>query len=244
MATGPEHDVATATALARIGAYGAFLGAPLLLLATFAHPMRADPNDPMAAFAEYAADAHWLWSHIGQLFGAVALLLAVVGVVATWPPGRAAAWGWIGVALAVCATACTGVLQAVDGIALKSAVDHWSGLSGDARLRAFEAALAVRRIEIGLASVVGIFTALTACALSIALLSDSRRPAYLAAIGLVSRAGLLVAAMVQGKAGFSPTAMALSMTSSAVFLLWLLLLGHMIRSRIAPNGARALQENQ
>jgi hypothetical protein len=43
-------------------------------------------------------------------------------------------------------------LQAVDGVALKVTVDRWAAATGEARLLAYEAAHAVRQIEIGFAS--------------------------------------------------------------------------------------------
>lgn len=45
----------------------AIAGAVLLLIGTILHPMSADPNVPLAAFTEYAADTHWVASHLMQL---------------------------------------------------------------------------------------------------------------------------------------------------------------------------------
>lgn len=46
--------------LARIGAVAAIGGSVIAFIATALHPMSADPNDPAAAFAEYAADSWWV----------------------------------------------------------------------------------------------------------------------------------------------------------------------------------------
>ena len=54
------------TSLNRIGAVGTIAGAMLLVVATSLHPLEADPNDPEAAFAEYAADDLWVATHLGQ----------------------------------------------------------------------------------------------------------------------------------------------------------------------------------
>ena len=54
------------TSLNRIGAVGANTGAILLFIATSLPPLQADPNDPAAAFAEYAADDLWVATHLGQ----------------------------------------------------------------------------------------------------------------------------------------------------------------------------------
>ncbi len=44
--------------------------------------MDSDPNDPVPAFAEYAADDLWVASHLTQLAG-VALIVAALVVLAT-----------------------------------------------------------------------------------------------------------------------------------------------------------------
>ena len=59
--------------LARVGAAAAVSGALTLFVSTLLHPLNADPNDAPAAFAEYAARASWVASHLGQ-FAGIALL--------------------------------------------------------------------------------------------------------------------------------------------------------------------------
>ena len=63
----------------RLGAGAAFCGALLLTLGTSLHPMQAAPWDAAAAFAEYAADHHWLASHLIQLLGVLLGLLVHPG---------------------------------------------------------------------------------------------------------------------------------------------------------------------
>lgn len=53
----------------RLGAVAALGGAILLFVSTLLHPLDSDPNAPRAAFAEYAADSLWVWSHLGQFLG-------------------------------------------------------------------------------------------------------------------------------------------------------------------------------
>jgi len=69
--------------LARIGAVAAMSGAVTLFVATLLHPMSADPNDPPAAFVEYAADRLWVASHLGQFLGVAALGVALAALAAT-----------------------------------------------------------------------------------------------------------------------------------------------------------------
>ena len=55
----------------------ALSGVLALFVGTGLHPMHADPNHAHAAFAEYAADRHWVASHLLQLLG-VALMAAAL----------------------------------------------------------------------------------------------------------------------------------------------------------------------
>lgn len=134
----------TDQSLARLGAVAAVTGAVVLLVATVLHPAGADPNDPGAAFAEYAADSHWVWSHLGQFAGVAVLAIALVALAGTLEAGAAAAWGRIGATGTAAIIAGAAALQAVDGIALKVMVDRWAASSGEARALAFEGAFAVR----------------------------------------------------------------------------------------------------
>jgi hypothetical protein len=79
----------THRSLARLGAVGALGGALLLLVSTLLHPLHSDPNIPRAAFAEYAADSLWVWSHLGQFAGFAVLGMALVALAATGFSGLA-----------------------------------------------------------------------------------------------------------------------------------------------------------
>lgn len=80
----------------RLGAVAALGGAILLFVSTLLHPLDSDPNAPRAAFAEYAADSLWVWSHLGQFLGVAALGVSLAALATTLEPGRAAAWARIG----------------------------------------------------------------------------------------------------------------------------------------------------
>jgi hypothetical protein len=55
------------------------------------YPLDSDPSEAGAGFAEYAADAFYVWSHLGQFAGLALLGLALVALAATLEQGRAAA---------------------------------------------------------------------------------------------------------------------------------------------------------
>ena len=211
--------------LARIGAVAAIVGALVLLVATLLHPISADPNDPAAAFTEYAADTLWVGSHLGQFLGIALLGAALVGVAATFESGKPAAWGRVGVAGAAASVAVTAALQAVDGVALKVMVDRWSRAGGDQRLRAFEGALAVRHIEIGMASLLSLTFGLTIVVFGTAMLRSARYSTWLALLGVAGGAATMAAGVAQAYTGFSSLSMIVSMPASVMLLIWALLVG-------------------
>lgn len=225
--------MSTNQSLARLGSIAAVVGAILLFVSTLLHPLDSDPNDPSAAFAEYAADSLWVWSHLGQFLGVALLGTALVALATTFKPGRAAAWGRVGQAGAAAIIAVAAALQAVDGVALKVMVDRWAAATGEARLFAFEAAFAVRQIEIGLASLLSLLSGFTLMVFGVSLVCSPRYPLWMGWIGLLGGLGLVATGVAQASTGFSDLAMTLSMVASSVFLIWVILVG-MLMWRLAP----------
>jgi hypothetical protein len=223
----------TAQPLARLGAVAAPVGAIILLVSTLLHPLGADPNDAAAAFAEYAANSFYVWSHIGQFVGFAALGAALVALAATLEPGRAAAWARLASAGAASGVAVAAALQAVDGVALKVTVDRWAAAGGEARALAFDSALTIRQIEIGLASFLSLLFGMTLIAFGLAVLSSARYPRWFGAFGMLGGLGTLAAGAAQAATGFSGLAMLLSMSASTVLLIWAVLAGLLVW-RLAP----------
>lgn len=211
--------------LARVGSVAAMAGALLLTITTLLHPMGADPNDAEEAFAEYAADSLWVASHLGQ-FAAIALLsVGLVALANTIAGGRAEAWARIGLLGVSASLAAAAALQAVDGVALKFVVDRWAQASGEARALAFEAAFAVRQVEVGFASLLSLIFGLTLSVFGVALLSSPRFASWSGWLGLVSGGGTVAAGIAQAYTGFSPLAMSLSMPASLLLLMWAVVIG-------------------
>ncbi len=219
--------------LARIGAVAAMSGAVTLFVATLLHPTSADPNDPPAAFVEYAADRLWVASHLGQFLGVAALGVALVALAATMEAGTPSAWARIGVVGTAASVATAAALQAVDGVALKAMVNRWMQASGEARARAFEGAFAVRQVEIGMASLLSVLFGLTVSAFGISMLLTRRFPTWLGWLGLLGGLGTLAAGIAQAYTGFSALAMILSMPAGCVLLLWAIVVGVFLW-RLAP----------
>ena len=217
-------DERSQTSLNRIGAVGAIAGALLLLMATSLHPLEADPNDPEAAFAEYAADNLWVATHLGQFIGVVAIADGLIALSYTLRQGRAEAWAMLGRAGAIASVAPAAALQAVDGIALKFMVDRWAMSSPPQRALVFEAAFGVRQIELGLASLMSIAFGLTVLAFGVAL-AFSSHPQWLAWLAVLGGSATVCAGVVLAYTGFSAFAMGVSMPANIVTLIWIVAVG-------------------
>ncbi len=138
----------------RIGAAMLPLGVVVLVVTETLHPGREDPMDFPAVFREYAQSNIWTAVHLGEYFG---FLLLLGGLVALYysvsaKPGAGAGLAPFGLATAVTTAASFTVLQAVDGITLKRAVDAWASAPAEQEFARFAAAEAVRWTEIGVNS--------------------------------------------------------------------------------------------
>jgi hypothetical protein len=209
---------------ARFFAATALLGVATLFAGTILHPMGADPNNAAAAFAEYALDGHWVWSHLAQFVGVTLLALALIAFAAELDQGVSALWGRIGVALAIGLVATAAALQAVDGIALKRMVDRWAAAGPEQKPYVFEAAFAVRQIEIGLAGFLSLVTGLTIAAFGLALFLNPRHSKSFAWAALVNGAAFVASGIAQQTTGFSSLSMMLSMTASLLLMAWIVAL--------------------
>ena len=124
----------------RLGAVALPLGVILLVVATAIHPSREEPMDNPAIFTEYAQSNSWVAVHLAQWF---AILLIIGGLVAlyysiTAKPEANAAVARFGLAGALLTGASLTMLQAVDGVALKRAVDAWASAPTDQEAAAFD----------------------------------------------------------------------------------------------------------
>jgi hypothetical protein len=217
--------VTTQQELARLGAVAAVIGPIVVFVTTLLHPMSADPNEPLAAFAEYAADPLWVASHLGQFIGFSITAVAFIGLAAAMEDGPPAAWGRVGLVGSAASLALAGALQAVDGVALRSMVLRWMQLSHGARERAFEGALAVRQIEIGLASLLSVLMGFTVVVFAIAMIRGRRFPRWLGYFGFIGGFGNVSAGFAAAYTGFSPLEMMISMPATVLVGLWVIVIG-------------------
>ena len=109
-----------------VAAMCAISGSLLLLTGTYLHPVPADPNDAVQAFAAYARDRFWIPSHLMQLVGSILALASLLIVARQLQRRTTTVWSHLASAAAIASIALTAALQAVDGIALRVMVQNWA----------------------------------------------------------------------------------------------------------------------
>jgi hypothetical protein len=119
----------------RMGAVALPIGIVLIAISEIFHPAREDPMNFPAVFREYAHSDVWTTAHLGEYFG---LLFLLGGLVALYysvsaRPGAGAGLAPFGLAAAVTTAASFTVLQAVDGVTLRYAVDAWASVPAPRR---------------------------------------------------------------------------------------------------------------
>ena len=192
----------------RIGAVALPLGVIVIAIAEYLHPATEDPMDNHAVFMEYAHSDIWTAVHFAEYFG---FLLLLGGLIALYysvsaKPGVGAGLAPFGFAAAVTAAASYTVLQAVDGITLKRAVDAWASAPADQQTAAFAAAEAVRWIEIAMNSFSFFLAGLTLFLFGLAIALGSVYPRWAGLIAAVSGAAFMYdGAVVVAYEGFVPS---------------------------------------
>jgi hypothetical protein len=213
----------------RIGTPSLSLGLVLAVVFEALHPAREHPNDNPRVFAEYAQSGDWITVHLGQLAAALLLIAGLAALGSSLSLGRAvsAAWARLATGAAVTAAAAYGVLQVIDGVALKRAVDAWAAAPDADRSAAFTAAQTVRWIEYGLNALTFSLVGLTIVLLGVALLTGDRYPrwvgAWAAAAGiayLVKGLGVAYHGFAGGIAGLVALALFGTWALTTAWLMW------------------------
>jgi hypothetical protein len=133
----------------RLAAVLLLAGVVVTAIAGFLHVEGADANDHQTIFAIYAASQSWTAVHLGQFIGMVIITFGLVALFfALDVHGGVGVWlNRFALLSAGAAMALYGVLQAVDGVGLKQAVNAWaSAADGDKAMR-FAGAETVRWLE-------------------------------------------------------------------------------------------------
>jgi hypothetical protein len=208
----------------RTGAVSLLLGAIVLVISTELHLAHENPTDNPAIFVEYARSDLWIAVHLGQFLGFLLVIGSLVAVYYSLATRRdvGVALARFGLAAAVTTGASFTILQAVDGIALKRAVDAWVSAPADQQVAAFAAAEAIRWIEIGVNSLSFVMVGLTLLLFGVALALSSVYPRWVGAIGAAAGVANVIKGVGVSYEGFAPSIAAL--VGLALLALWALIM--------------------
>jgi hypothetical protein len=209
----------------KIGAAGAIAGAVLMFAGTSLHPMSANPNDAVAAFTEYAAARGWVAVHLAQFVGFAWIACALLFLSEQLTAAGVRKWPRLGAAAVTASLALCAALQAIDGIALKAMVDNWAAASATQKDAAFQAAFAVRQIEIGLAAMLALMFGVTAIVYGVAIWGDHTYPKWVGGLALTGGVPMSIAGVVIAHTGFSELAMTINMPAGLVLTAWMIAVG-------------------
>jgi hypothetical protein len=176
---------------------------------TTQHAHREAPNDHAHVFAEYAASDNWIAVHLGQFAAGVVLLTGfVVLLSALRAAGTPAVVTRVGTAATVLAGAVFAGLQAVDGVALKHAVDSLADAPPGLRDAYFHDAEIVRWGEWAMAGYSRITLGLAVAAVGIAVLRSRSLPRWTAGPAVIAGAAFVVDGVLVSRLGFSDQVLA------------------------------------
>jgi hypothetical protein len=175
------------------------LGIVLIAISEVFHPSGEDPMDFPAVFREYARSDVWTTVHLGEYFG---FLLLLGGLVALYysvraRPGAGAGLAPFGLAAAVATAASFTVLQAVDGITLRYAVDAWVSAPPSQKAAAFAAAEAVRWTEIGMNALSYFLAGLALFIYGLAIALGRAYPRWAGIVAALSGAALMYNGVIE-----------------------------------------------
>jgi hypothetical protein len=209
----------------RLAATLLLVGQLLYVVITLFHTGGEANNHP-AIFAAYAGSGIWTAVHVAQ-FACMAIMLA--GLLALFSgldvqAGTASLAGRLGAASTTATLALYGVVLAVDGVALKQAVNAWANAPDAEKAARFASIEAMRWLEWGARSYEN-FTLGFAVLFAAAVVRTALIPRPIAYVMGLSGVTYLVQGWLAGAEGFSHThtfAIVLAEALNAAWMTWLL----------------------
>jgi hypothetical protein len=209
----------------------AFLAGVIIVVAsTVLHPSREDPANHPLVFMEYANSNSWIAVHIGQFVGGIVIFGGGFGVLHSLlvrsESGTAHALSWIGFAVAIMTASAIAILQAIDGIALKMAVDSWATAPAEEKDIAFRVAEGIRWVEYGTNSIFRILQGTVAVIFGVAIAKSMLLSRLIGAAGVLVGAISIIVGIEVAYVGFGYTNfVGIRGISMIIYFIWVAILG-------------------
>ncbi|HEY6755800.1 MAG TPA: DUF4386 family protein [Nitrososphaera sp.] len=217
----------------RMGSVAFLAGVIITIVSTLFHATSEDLTDHPVVFAAYAQSDPWIAAHIGQFAGVMLIFaggfVALFRLLVLSESSAASALAWLGFAVTIAAASTFAILQAVDGIALKRAVDSWyttttTTTTTEEKAIAFRVAEGIRWIEIGINSINRIIQGAVAIIFGVAIAKSALLSRWIGAVGIFAGAATIIAGVGVAYVGFAPMPIVGDMATIASFT-WAVILG-------------------
>jgi len=215
-----------------MGSVAFLAGIVIFVVSTMLHPSREDPTNHPLVFAEYAEDELWIASHIGQFAGGMFAFaggfIALFRLLARSESGITSALAWLGLAVTIATASALAILQAVDGIALKMAVDSWYAAppaTGEEKAIAFRVAEGIRWTEIGTNSLFRILQGTVGIIFGVAIAASAVLSKWIGAVGIFAGVATIILGVNVAYVGFATVGSVVDTVSTLSFLAWIVILG-------------------
>ena len=212
----------------RIGSIAFLVGVVITIVSTAIHPSSEDPANHLLVIAEYASDDSWIAVHIGQFAGVIMVFaggfVALYRLLVQSESGMDSILAWIGLALVIMTTSAFAVLQAVDGIAFKMAVDSWVAAPPEEKAITFRVAEGIRFIEYGTNSIFRILQGTAAVIFGVAIVKSKLLSKWIGGAGVVIGAVTIYAGLEVAYLGFGGLTTTIGI-SMIIYFIWVGILG-------------------
>ena len=219
----------------RMGSVAFLAGLVIAVVSTIVfHPTGEDLMDNPVIFAVYAEDDLRIASHIGQFAGILLIFaagfVALHRLLARSESGSAEALAWLGLVAAIITASTFTILQAVDGIALKVAVDTWyaappSADAGEEKAIALRVAEGIRWTEWGIQAYYRMLQGTVAVIFGVAIAKSALLSRWIGAVGVFAGAVTIAAGVVVAYVGFSSVRDPVADLSTLILYPWIIILG-------------------
>jgi hypothetical protein len=200
----------------------------IAIVSTTIHPSTEDPSNHPIVFAEYADDDSWIAVHIGQFAGGIMVFaggfVVLFRLLVQSGSSIASILAWIGLAVAIMTASAIAVLQAVDGIALKMAVDSWVAAPPEEKAITFRVAEGIRSIEYGTNSIFRILQGTLAIIFGVATVKSKILSKWIGGAGVVIGAVTIYAGLEVAYLGFGGLTTMIGI-STIIYFIWVGILG-------------------
>ncbi len=217
--------------LFRVGSIAFIAGAIIAIVSTLFHATSKDPANQLLEFTAYANSNSWTAVHIGQFVGVITVFsggfVALYRLLVQSESIMAFILAWIGLSLAIMTASAFAVLQAVDGIANKMAVDSWVAAPPEEKAITFTVAEGIRFIEYGANSIFRILQGTVAVIFSITIFKSNLLNKWICGAGVVIGAATIYAGLEVAQLGFvgPTTVIGISMI---IYFIWAGILGFLM----------------